>query len=240
MRKIALSIVLTISAIAVFGQAVPDASFTDCNGTTKSIYQALAMGKVLFVANAGTDCGICQSHAPNVAALANSNPSSIEVWGAITTKTGGNPGCTSLNSWVSTYGWTNVFSFLDANKYWFVAGTPRYTVIDPSDSSIAYAGSNYTTAENTATQLATAFSVNENNLVNEIVLLPTSIRVSFSSTNSPIEVTLYNVTGARLQQWSIPRGAATVELPLSNSYHKGLYILRMNIGGKQVVEKIML
>ena len=239
MKRLLLSIILSASATFAFAQAVPDASFTDCNGTTRSVYQALAAGKVLVVANAGTNCSICQGHAPSVANLANNNPNSIEVWGSITTKTGGNPGCTALNSWVSTYSWTNVFSFLDSNKYWFVTATPRYTVINPADSSIAYAGGNWTTAQNTATQLASAFSVEESKLVSKMAVLPMAIRVSFSAPSKSGEAILYNITGAQLQHWVVPSGATTIELPLLRSPNRGLYLLRFSVGGKEAIEKIM-
>jgi len=239
MKQILLSITLTFYASALFGQAVVDASFTDCNNNTRTVYQALATGKVLFIANAGTNCGICMNHAPGVATMANGNPNTIEVWGSMTTKSGGLTNCATVGNWISTYGWTNVFAFVDSANYWFDLGTPRYTVIDPSDSTVAYSGSNYSAAETLALQLATAFDVKELKLVNSISVLPMAIRVSFSNASKAGEAALYNLTGARVQRWNIPAGASTIDLPLSNSPNKGLYLLRMTIGGKDVVEKVM-
>jgi len=240
MKQVILSIILSVSATFTFAQAVPDASFTDCNGSTRSIYQALATGKVLVVANAGTNCGICQSHAPGVASLANNNPNSMEVWGSITTKTGGNPGCTALNSWVNTYSWTNVFSFLDSNKYWFVAATPRYTVIDPADSSIAYAGSNWTTAQNTATQLANSIGIDEQKLVSSVAVANNALHIRLNETAKSGNVKMYDITGALLEDWNIIDAEKNMTLRFNRTYKKGIYLIQIAINGKEDVKKILL
>ena len=240
MKKFILPFIFMFSLSVAFAQTVPDASFTDCNGNSKTVYQALAAGKVLVVANAGTNCGICQSHAPGVATLANGNLNSIEVWGSITTKTGGNPGCGALNSWVSTYSWTNVFSFLDSYKYWFVAATPRYTVIDPADSSIAYAGGNWTTAQNTATQLANSIGIKELPLVSGVYVSNSLLRLSLNEAVTNGQVKMYDITGALLEQWQFSAEGKSIELPLSTSYNRGIYLLHIVINGKSDVKKVML
>lgn len=239
MKRILLSLFFTISFTFVFAQAVPDASFTDCNSNTKSVYQSLAAGKVLVVANAGTNCGICQSHASSVASLANANPSTIEVWGSITTKTGGNPGCSAVASWVSTYGWTNVFSFLDSNKYWFVAATPRYTVIDPADSTIAYVGGSWTTAESTALQLANSIGLNELPLVQNISISNNIIRLNLNEGATNGQIKMYDITGALLEKWQFSREGKSIDLPIGPNIKRGIYLLHITINGKTDVKKVM-
>ena len=138
---------------------VQNFSHTDCNNVSKDVYSTLASGKVLLVASKGHDCSICISSAPALGTFATQNAAAIEVWGAQTlTYSQANPTCTQVGNWVNAYGWQDVFAFVDANRNWYVGGTPYYHVIDPRDTSFAYQGTNQTTARNTALSIASALS----------------------------------------------------------------------------------
>jgi hypothetical protein len=225
---------------SAFAQAVPDASFTDCNGNTRSVYAAIGSGKVLLVANAGINCSICMSHAQSVASVANNNPTTIEVWGSMTTKTGGAVTCNAISSWVTTYGWGNVFSFNDANKYWFVSGTPRYTVINPVDSTVAYAGSNWNTAKQTAENLAnSSIGIDENATLAMVYLVDDVLRISAQTTLSNAEISLYSLTGQRIQVWQVAQLTGSVNLPLPSALRAGLYVVRIRAAGKEFTAKVI-
>lgn len=240
MKKITLLIFSTLFSLGLFAQAIPDATYTDCNSNSRSIYQVLAAGKVLVVANAGTNCSICMGHASSVANLANTNASTIEVWGAITTKTGGNPGCAALNNWVSNYSWTNVFSFLDVNKDWFQVATPKYTVINPADSSVAYAGSNWNTAQNTALQLANTVGLPEHNLVNQLWVTDFGVTFNVANTVQYGEARLIDITGKTLEMWQFSAPNQQVELKFASPKVRGIYFLQLTLDGKSVVKKLQM
>ncbi len=241
MKKSILTLFVAVAILFTQAQPVPNASFTDCNGNTKTIYQTLASGKVLVVANAGTNCSICMSHAPGIGTYATNNTATIEVWGSITTKTGGNPGCGALNNWVNTYGWSNVFTFLDSNKYWFQTATPRYFVIDPSDSTQAYAGTDLSAAKQVADALAASnIGLEEVEIVTSVFIAPTSINLELSSFANNGQVELFDITGKKLAHWTIDQGSKSVQLPFVKQVKSGIYLLKMNINGKQLVKKLML
>lgn len=238
MRKIILSTLASFSMIAAIAQAVPNATFTDCNSNTRSVYQALATGKVLLVANAGTNCSICMGHASQVGDLATNYMSTIEVWGSMTTKTGGMTDCNTVNNWVSTYGWDDVFAFLDNNKYWFNTATPGFTVINPSDSTIAYQGSNWNTARSAAIAIASTFDVKEENVITGVSVGPNEIFVEVSNAVSGTFV-MYDVTGKMVDKWQVQSNGLTIKLPLNKTPVSGIYILQIKIGDADVVKKIM-
>lgn len=138
----------------LFSQAQPlNKTVTDCNGTSKNIQAVLGTGKALVIAQKGVDCSICMISAPTVESFAAQNSTKVEVWGAMTWKynpnTFSNP-CNAINNWNNTHGWSNVFAFADMNREWLAGGTPRYYVYSPRDSSIVYAGSSLSQAQNRA------------------------------------------------------------------------------------------
>ena len=230
------ALVFTLTA---FAQAVPDASFTDCNSLTRSVYGALASGKVLLVANAGTNCSICMSHANSVGDVADNNPNTIEVWGSMTTKGGGAVTCSAISSWVTTYGWGNIFAFNDANQYWFSVGTPRYTVISPFDSTIAYQGSNWNTAKQTAENLANTIGIEENSQLANVYLVDDALALTPQSSLSNVEISLYSITGQRIQVWNLAQIANSVLLPLSGTLKSGLYLVHIRAAGKEFTTKLI-
>jgi positive regulator of sigma E activity len=228
-------------AVSVFAQPIADASYTDCNSNTMSIYGVLGSGKVLLVANAGTNCSICMSHAGGVASVADNNSNTIQVWGSITTKNGGSVNCTAINSWVSTYNWSNVFSFADVNKDWFSLGTPRYHVISPLDSTVVYAGSNWNTAKQTAETLASQIiGIDEVDLVNHISLTAQRLTVNLSQPASNAEITLFNITGQKLMEEQGNTGQTQISINLNQTLKPGIYLVRVLADGKEVVKKMML
>jgi hypothetical protein len=237
MKKATFLFLALFGAIALFAQPISDASYTDCNSNTESIYGVIGSGKVLLVANAGTNCSICQGHAPGVAGVADNNPNTIRVWGAMTTKSGGSVNCSDINSWVSTYSWTNVFSFTDSNKDWFSIGTPRYTVISPFDSTIAYAGSNWTTAKNTAENLANSIGLVEVELRADVYFANNQLYLEFGQQITRGSLTVYNITGAKLESLSIQGSGAYM---LNVALNPGIYLVHIRANGRDTIKKIVL
>ena len=137
-----------------------DVSVTDCNNNMSSVYTVLGTGKVLLVASEGFDCSTCQSKAAGLQNWAAQNKVKVQVWGAMTfTYSPNTPQCTDVSSWVSNYGWNDIFTFIDANELWFQSGTPRYTVYSPLDSSLAYQGFSESDAFAKAQELASQTTV---------------------------------------------------------------------------------
>ncbi len=224
---------------SLLAQPIADASYTDCNNDTESIYGVLGSGKVLVVANAGTNCSICQGHAPGVASLADNNQNTIRVWGSMTTKTGGTVNCSSINSWVSTYSWTNVFAFADSNKDWFNVATPQYTVISPFDSTIAYQGSNWNTAKSTAESLASTIGLDEDGLNAAVFNNGQSLRVEFDSPINSGTLTVYNLTGQQVAAFQL-NGASNYSFNLQSVNSKGIYLVHIRANGRESIHKILL
>lgn len=153
MKKI-YTLFISIITLAASAQVI-DVSVTDCNNNASSIYAVLATGKVLVVASDGLDCSVCQSKAPGLQSWAAQNKVKVQVWGAMTfTYSNNAPTCTGVDSWVNSYGWNDIYTFVDSNRHWFMSGTPRYTVYNPLDSSLAYQGFDENAALNMALQIA--------------------------------------------------------------------------------------
>lgn len=139
---------------SVFAQ-VADYTAVDCQNDSMSIYQVLATGKPLLIASEGTDCSVCKNKAPGLEAWAANNATKVQVWAAMTkTYSSTNPNCQELNSWITTYNWSTIFTFVDAQKRWRDQGTPRYYVYDPRDSSLAYNGFDEALAQQTALNIS--------------------------------------------------------------------------------------
>jgi len=128
---------LTLAWFTVTLQAqVANRTETDCNNQSRSIYNVLSTGKALLIASEGLDCSICQSKAPGLQNWAASNSSQVEVWAAMTfTYSSNAPNCAQVNNWVSNYNWSDIFTFIDQNEFYFQSGTPIYWVYSPADSS---------------------------------------------------------------------------------------------------------
>ncbi len=183
-----------ISLITLWASAqVTDVSVTDCNNNMSSIHTVLGTGKVLVVASDGLDCSICKSKAPALQSFAAQNKTKIQVWGAMTfTYSNSTPTCTGVDNWVNSYGWTDIYAFVDANRHWFMSGTPRYTVYSPLDSSLAYQGFDENLALNTALQIAGNTTVGIGELSQK----------DFYVSQSPGAVRLHN----------LPKGVNTIQL----------------------------
>lgn len=171
-------LVLSISA------QVMDVQVKDCGNMPSSIHTVLATGKVLLVASEGLDCSICKNKAPGLQAWAAQNSSKIQVWGAMTYTYSNNvPSCAAVSNWVSSYGWNDVFAFIDTNKFWFQSGTPRFTVYDPADSTIAYQGFDENAAKSKALELSSGNTVG----------IKENTQSEFYVSQSPNSVALHNL-----------------------------------------------
>ncbi|WP_417611442.1 T9SS type A sorting domain-containing protein [Owenweeksia hongkongensis] len=191
MKKI-YTLFISIITFAASAQ-VMDVSVADCNNNASSIHAVLGTGKVLVVASDGLDCSICKSKAPGLQSWAAQNKTKIQVWGAMTfTYSNSTPTCTGVDSWVNSYGWTDIYTFVDANRHWFMSGTPRYTVYSALDSSLAYQGFDENAALNTALQIAGNTTVG----IDEVS------QKDFYVSQSPGAVRLHN----------LPKGANTIQL----------------------------
>lgn len=191
MKKI-FTVFISLIVLGTSAQ-VMDVSVLDCSNNSSSIYGVLGTGKVLVVASDGLDCSICKSKAPGLQSFAAQNKTKIQVWGAMTyTYSNNTPTCSAVNSWVSNYGWVDIFTFVDANEFWFMSGTPRYTVYSPLDSSLAYQGFDESAALNVALQIAG----------NTTVGITELSKKDFYVTQSPNAIRLNN----------LPKGVNTIQM----------------------------
>jgi hypothetical protein len=122
----------------------------------------------------------------------------IAVWGAQTlTYSQANPTCTQVNNWVNTYNWQNIFAFVDASRQWYVGGTPYYYVIDPRDSTQAYAGTNRITAQNTALSIVNALSVTDNQVL-QIAVRATTSTIYLDNISESGTLVAYDLAGKQV------------------------------------------
>lgn len=238
MKNTLLSLFLVVS-IGLSAQQIADGSYTDCNGTTKGVHATLATGKVLIIASKGLDCGICKSHASDFQNFIASNSNSIEGWGAMVYiyNLGNTASCSDMSSWKNSYNWNNVFQFADANLDFFQSGTPRYIVVDPSDSSVAYSGSNLTTAKNTALGLISTVGFNEYNINNVKVYQRGDRLIVDGVTNKDkYTVSVINLAGQTISENVIYNGEQN-ELNLV-SLNSGIYLIKIDAGQEVKTSKV--
>lgn len=242
MKKMLLPLYFLL-AYGAFSQKIPNATFTDCNGNTQAIYSVLATGKVLMIASKGLDCSICMSYAANFENFVATNDATIAGWGAMVYNYQTNtPTCSDVTSWNSTYGWSEIFSFVDANKDFLVSGTPRYYVVNPADSMLVYNGGNFNTAKQTALQYASSVSIEEDYFgdlkvfrQNDGIALQTS-----TSTVDDLSVVLYNIAGQQEQVWTeLELGQSGYRLTVNKSLNSGVYLLRLTSHGKEVTKRLV-
>lgn len=241
MMKKLFSTLLISATLALSGQ-VMDTTVTDCNNNSRSIYATLATGKALVVASKGFDCSICKNKAPGWQSWTSQNKSQVEVWGAMTFLYSGNtPTCNDANSWVSTYSWNDIFTFLDLNKKWFTGGTPYYYVYDPSDNSIAYQGNSDAQAR------STALSVSQVTIgLGEAIQKPFSVSggegfVSLDNLpHTTTKIQIVALTGKVIKTVNILSPQSVEKVDLSN-YTAGIYLVNVqNKNGFQAVRKVYL
>lgn len=82
MKKLFTSIFLLAFALTTsFGQQAPDFSFTDINGETHTLSEALAEGKVILLDFFFVDCPPCNDWAPEIDAIAaDFEGTNLEIW----------------------------------------------------------------------------------------------------------------------------------------------------------------
>ena len=232
MKKLLLFTLLPFLGLA----QVQNQTHTDCNNVTKDLYSTLASGKVVLVASKGHDCSICVNSAPGLGTFASQHTAHIEVWGAQTlTYSSSNPSCAQVNSWVSTHGWQDVFAFVDANRVWYVGGTPYYHVIDPRDTSFAYQGTNQTTARNTAMSIAATLGSSEVRAF-EGKLYATSREVVIEATADVRTLRIINLAGQTILQGTPING----HLPWAIKPAPGVYLAVVSMpAGEQSVKLLV-
>lgn len=216
---------------------VADKSVSDCAGNTRSIHGVLGSGKVLVVASKGLDCSICKGAAPAVQSFAAQNVGSIEVWGAMTfTYNSNTPTCSQVGNWVSTYGWTDIFTFVDSDCYWFMTGTPRYIVYDPSDFSEAYKGPNRSVAFQTAMDLANTVGIRTPKL-NETEIINMRGGLEVRNLATVVDYQLIGLTGALVGSGTLDAGNNRIS---TLSLRPGIYLLTLKSqDGNSITRKVL-
>ncbi len=222
---------LTTSSLA----QVQNQTVTDCNSLTKDMYSVLTTGKVLVVASKGFDCSICKSKAPGLQSWAASHKLSIEVWGAMTyTYNSNTPNCSNVNSWKSSYGWNDIFTFVDANRTWYGAGTPQYFVYDPADSTLAYQGFSESTARTTAQNLS-----NPSIGIQEVKISQKTFFISQSDgylqlhnlPSEPVDVQIFDLTGKVVKSQKVSVNGDIMRVSITN-FKSGLYLVKVKGSGR--------
>jgi hypothetical protein len=221
-------------ALSVTAQ-ISDRSETDCDGNVRSVYEVGSEGKPLIIASKGFDCSICVNHAPNVGSFASAYAGQIEVWGAMTyTYSQTIPTCANVDSWISSYSWSDVFTFVDASEYWFGVGTPTYRVIHPVTHEQIYSGGNWNTATSTALGLLTLNSteIEEEKLSVKVFSDGQNLHIETSNLlASPFSVQVVNLVGQIVSTLNLQNNkpGEILKVPFSNK--PGIYILQLSQNG---------
>ncbi len=236
------AIVLLTSLLVAFSAnaQIDDRTETDCDGNSRSIYATGLEGRPLIVASKGLDCSICMNHAPAVAAFAESNTGIIDVWGAMAYRySTATPTCGDVEDWVSSYNWSHVFSFVDEERHWVALGFPTYYVIHPNTHEVAYQGSNWSIASNTALDMLQSLSteVESSDLVNSTVHADGhNLRLLLSKASlAQLDIAIYNIAGQKVSQHRVNSGSAAIRFPFTEK--PGIYILHMERDGQSVALK---
>jgi hypothetical protein len=234
-----LTVLLSLSLLILQGQ-VMDRTVEDCNNNSNSIFNILASGKALIIASKGFDCSICVNRAPGWGTWATANKQQVEVWGAMTnTYSSAIPSCNMVNTWISTHGWADIYTFIDSSQYFFATGTPRYLVYSPVDSSLIYQGGSDSQARTLASNASqTGLSLSHNSILESISFFINKRSVHFSSMPAEnVLVEIYNLTGQKEKRENLSKDNAV--LPL-NDLAKGIYLMRLSSKGQAITRKIVL
>ena len=241
MRKTYILILTFISISLVQAQVVQDQSYTDCSGVTRSIYGVLSQGRPLVIASNGLDCSICMSHAPAWETFANQN-SQIEVWGAMTfTYSSSTPNCQQVSNWNANYGWNTIWTFIDSSRTWLKVGTPRYYVIDPSDSTVVYEGGNANQARSVAISLAGPLEVSENGQVKwNIWIQNRMIHLKANVPDQDMQYRLLSITGQEIHSGrsKFVDGGALFPYPVETP--PGLYLILLEFHEQRTALKLII
>jgi hypothetical protein len=216
---------------------VADYSVTDCSGNSQSIYQVLGTGKALIVASKGFDCSICVSRAGGWGTWAGSNPN-VQVWGAMTlTYSSSTPTCSQLNNWVNNHSWSSIYTFIDSNEFFFSAGTPRYIVYSPVDSTIIYTGGSESQARSAALNASNSISLPENSLESlQFYYANGSLHFrKVPSGNTLVEI--YNLTGKKERVLTLRKDRKDFSI---SDLPKGIYLMRLSNQSAAVTRKIVI
>ena len=213
-----------------------------CMGETANTWMSLANGKALLIASEGFDCPICQSTATSLGTFATNHTAEVTVWGAMTyLYTSGTPTCDQLSTWVQNHGWQQMFNFIDADQFWFNQATPRYIVVDPADSSIAYDGASMQDATNTALSISTATGLEPvDNSANFKTYVQDGQLVVSPGKNPGNEsyVSVFDITGKQLAHHKLQNTSNQQFIHLPAGMRSGLYLLRFNTSFGTIARKI--
>lgn len=217
---------------------VSDKVFYDCADNDKSVHAVLGTGKAIVVLSKGLDCSICKSKAPGWQNWAAANSAKVEVWGAMTfTYSNNTPTCQQLQNWVSTYNWNSIFTFVDSSEFYFQAGTPRYIVYSPVDSSIVYTGIDEAQARNKAlTTSMVNINIKENKLENFGYRLRNGNLELFNVPRKKVQVRLLNLSGQVSRSFEMNNTQKEVDV---TGLAPGIYLLQLYDGQSSITRKLV-
>jgi len=214
-----------LSVFMLFSSYVYSQSYTDCSGSSEDLMAVLATGKPVLIASKGFDCSICVNQAPSVGQWATNNPQ-VRVWGAMTFtyNPGGTPTCSQTNTWISTHGWQDIFTFVDASRDFFASGTPRYYVYDPATGQEVYNGFSFTLASQAALSAVSGISLEEE--VGTTVSIHDN-NILLSNLSRPTNWKLLDLTGKTLSNGIAEPIEGSFEISKS-SLNSGIYLLLLD------------
>jgi hypothetical protein len=216
---------LYFSILMLFGSALYSQSYTDCAGNSEDLMAVLATGKPVLIASKGFDCSICVSQAPSIGQWASNNPQ-VRVWGAMTFafNAGATPNCNQTNTWISTHGWQDVFTFIDASRDYFMSGTPRYYVYDPVSGQEIYDGFSFTQASQAALGVASGVGLEE---ANQASVAVGEDYILLSNINRPMDWRLMDLTGKILSNGNVIPSVGSFQIS-SLDLRSGIYLLMLD------------
>lgn len=210
-----------------------------CTGQMASIHNVLGSGKALIITSQGLDCSICASKASGWGSWASSNKAQVSIWGAMTyTYNSNTPSCSSIANWISNHGWNDIFTFIDSSEYYFEAGTPRYLVYDPADSSLIYSGGNENQARTVALNASQINLSSQQFQLNDVDFV--QLRGALNFRNVPIgntRVEVYNLTGKKEKSFILNSNHKVLSI---SDLPKGIYLVRMSNTNSALTRKIVI
>ncbi len=242
-----LIFLFALSLSSTFAQTAPDFTFTDIDGESHSLSDALAENKVILLDFFFVDCGPCQQWAPEIDAIIEDfEGTTLEIWAISDRDYNAYIQASIFNSTHEHHkvggvqgGGNDILNLFDAN-FTFKAH-PSYSIIC-SDGSITWdiwpisTGANeirnQLTEDCGVTELSSSTSAIEGLKAVQVFPNPASdnITVEFDlATSTTMAIEVYNTLGQKvksIQTVAYATGAQTVNVDVSD-LTEGLYVLKM-------------
>ena len=235
-----MRLLLTFSAVlltSALAAQVNNYVETDCVGQSQTLWDAIADGRALVISPQPMDHAGCGTIAENFDNFTQAFEDKVTGWAAMSLQAG-SATCFDIDTFVEPFEYNNVFFFLDSAEFWRNEFEADWIVIDPADTSVAYAGENMEDAFHIAHTLGPDFppvSTGKNRFIADLNIGPNpfvdrlTIRTQGSETAT---VRIVNLMGETVYLWrgnliqnhelvvpTLPNGTYVVTVQTSDGYY---------------------